>query len=376
MRAAQCSNYGHDMNEILSVVDQIPVPRLADLTSAKQRRQSLVIRVLAVALAPGDVRVLSGLTRELQGPPGGCPYIPGGDCCGIVVELPEQQQQQEPPFKVGDRVAVGFFEAPRGALAEYAIVSQLVAYQVPDSISSVEAAALVSAAPGIFLAEDYIKEGERVLVLGAGGGVGTTFCQRLLHHGASLVVGVGSTQTGSLWRKNELFSANEFIDYTQTDPLAVEKYLAKENRFDIIVDFAGGGFQRLEERVKANEPIPVQTAAEGGRFLTTIPPVGPTYEIHGWLQLVQSFLWPSLAKAILSRTWYRRRLPAYTFGLAIPMERRRASRPMELAEAGQLRAVVDPEGPFPFTTQGVRDAFRKQQSRHAHGKVVISVAEH
>jgi NADPH:quinone reductase-like Zn-dependent oxidoreductase len=330
-------------------------------------------------LAPGDVRVLSGLTRELQGPPGGCPYIPGGDCCGIVVELPEQQQQQEElPFKVGDRVAVGFLEAPRGALAEYAIVSHIVAYKVPDSISSVDAAALVSAAPGIFLAEDYIREDERVLVLGAGGGVGTTFCQRLLHNNvnaASLLVGVGSTETGRLWRKNGLFSDYDFIDYTQTDPLAVEKYLAKENRYDVIVDFVGGGFQRLEERVKANEPIPVKTAAEGGRFITTVPPIGPTYEIHGWLQLIRCFLLPPLWKAFISRTWYRRRLPAYTMGLVIPMERRRASRPMELAEDGQLKAVVDPEGPFPFTTQGVRDAFRKQQSRHAHGKVVIRVAD-
>jgi NADPH:quinone reductase-like Zn-dependent oxidoreductase len=291
------------------------------------------------------------------------------------VELPEQQQEKL-PFKVGDRVAVGFFEAPRGALAEYAIVNHLVADKVPDSLSSVDAAALVGAAPGIFLAEEHVPSGERVLVMGAGGGVGTTFCQRLFHNGAALVVGVGSTQTGRLWRQNELFSGSEFIDYTTTDPLAVEKYLQKENRFDVIADFSGGGFQRLEERVKANEPIPVKTAAEGGRFLTTVPPIGPTYEVHGWFQLVRDFLLPCLWKAFISRTWYRYRLPAYTFGLAIPMERRRASRPMELAAAGQVRAVLDPDGPFPFTTQGVRDAFSKQQSRHAHGKVVISVAEH
>jgi len=39
----------------------------------------------------------------------------------------------------------------------------------------------------------------------------------------------------------------------------------------------------------------------------------------------------------------------------------------------KLVPLIDPRGPFPFTTEGVREAFRLQRSRHAEGKVVVSV---
>jgi NADPH:quinone reductase-like Zn-dependent oxidoreductase len=101
MRAVLARDYG-DIDSVLSVVDQHPVPRLDDLPPAK-RRTHMVIRVLAVSLAPGDVRVLSGLTRELQGPPS-LPYVPGGDVCGVVAELDESETK----LQIGDRVAVRF----------------------------------------------------------------------------------------------------------------------------------------------------------------------------------------------------------------------------------------------------------------------------
>ena len=40
-----------------------------------------------------------------------------------------------------------------------------------------------------------------------------------------------------------------------------------------------------------------------------------------------------------------------------------------------VQVIVDPAGPFPFTEAGVRSAFRLQESRHAHGKVVVLVEE-
>ena len=55
------------------------------------------------------------------------------------------------------------------------------------------------------------------------------------------------------------------------------------------------------------------------------------------------------------------------------MNVRRRQKVMEFAAGGNLMAVV--EGPFPFTTEGVRKAFHLQESRHAYGKVVIRVAE-
>ena len=45
-----------------------------------------------------------------------------------------------------------------------------------------------------------------------------------------------------------------------------------------------------------------------------------------------------------------------------------------LVEAGRLKPVLDPVSPFPFTVDGVKAAFKLQASKHAHGKVVVTVA--
>ena len=116
MNAVQGKDYG-DIDEMLTVESGVVVPHLVDLPESKGKRH-VVIRTLAVALATGDCRVLSGKTRELQGPPS-FPYVPGGDCCGVVTELADDSLA----FKVGDRIAARFVEGPRGALGEYACVS-------------------------------------------------------------------------------------------------------------------------------------------------------------------------------------------------------------------------------------------------------------
>jgi NADPH:quinone reductase-like Zn-dependent oxidoreductase len=66
-------------------------------------------------------------------------------------------------------------------------------------------------------------------------------------------------------------------------------------------------------------------------------------------------------------------LPGYTFGTALSSQRTFVTKSMDLFSSQKLKPVM--EGPFPFTTEGVRSAFRLQESRHAHGKVVIHVAD-
>lgn len=79
MRAALCTGYG-SVDEVLSVVADAPRPTFDPASKASRGRA--LVRVKATALAPGDVRVLSGRTREIQGPPS-LPYVPGGaDLCG------------------------------------------------------------------------------------------------------------------------------------------------------------------------------------------------------------------------------------------------------------------------------------------------------
>jgi len=372
MRAAQAKDYG-DIDEMLSVQDGVQVPTL---TPPPPKGNFLlgpygpfmIVKVLSVSLSPGDWRTLSGKTRNFQGPPS-FPYVPGGDLCGIVVQLPENADKLDLPFTVGDRVAARFTgSGPKGALGEYALVDCALAEKAPDSLSSDEVAALASASYAVPLS-DLIQEGdERVLVLGAGGGLGSHFCQLIRDRGASFVVGVSCSPQEL--RKAPM-SYDDVIDYTKEDVFAVEAF--RKDPFDVVVDLACGGWPRLEQDAAAKLPLIVKPASQGGRYITTLTDK-PVIEISSMANFVWQCLHPGLARAIWSRTWTRSTLPSFTFAVLGPEARIVVTRTLKLAEEGKLKAVLDSRGPFPFTTEGVRAAFRLQESRHALGKVIIRVA--
>lgn len=363
MKAVQGKNFG-DIETMLSVED-VAIPTLDDLPT-KKRKKSLIIHTRAVALACGDCRVLSGKTRKFQGPPS-FPYIPGGDCSGIVWEIPaEASNDPDYPFQVGDRVASRFTEGPRGALAEYSIIDITVCEKIPDNITFEEAAVLASVSPATLLAE-RIKQGERVLIIGAGGGVGSHTCQVMRKQGASFIVGV-SLATDRLLR--DPLKYDQAINYDVEDPFSIEAY--KDEPFDVVVDLAGGSWLRLVEDCNNKVRSIVKHSAQGGRYLTLTPDKA-IFEAHSLWGILKPFLFIPLWRALKSRLWGRRCLPKYTFAHSIEFERSHLTRTMNMAEEGTLKAVLDSRGPFPFTTEGVRNAFRVQETRHVHGKVVVQV---
>ena len=363
MRAAQGKDYG-PIDEMIYVNEEVERPGFEDIP-VKKRKNYLLIKTHAVALACGDCRVLSGLTRELQGPPS-FPYIPGGDASGIVVEVPSEAKNSY--FKVGDRVAARFMEVPRGALGEYAMISEAVCEKVPEDMSSEEAVALASASPGILLGE-RINEGERVLILGGGGGVGSHACQIMRAQKASYIAGTSGTPDRLL---KPPLSYDEAIDYTKEDVFSSAKY--QEKPFDVVLDLAGGGWLKIEEANRQEQKSIIKPASEGGRFLTVTPDTA-IFELHRWLPVLKVFLCIPLWRAIKSRLWARKKVPKFTFAMSLPDTRDVMTKTMNYAKEGTLKAVVDPRGPFPFTTDGVREAFRVQESRHGHGKVVVQVSK-
>jgi NADPH:quinone reductase-like Zn-dependent oxidoreductase len=364
MKAAQGKELG-DIDEMLTVEDNVPMPNLDDLPP-KTRKTRMIIQTKAVALACGDVRVLSGRTRELQGPPS-FPYIPGGDCSGIVWEIPNEAEADDSkdkcPFQVGDRVAARFVEGPRGALAEYAVVDTRVCEKIPDTLSFEEGAALASVAPATLLGE-RIREGERVLILGAGGGVGSHVCQVMRYRGAAYLVGVSRNPERLLQAPLKYDKA---IDYTKENPFTVGEFTDKP--FDVVVDLVGGFWLRLLQ--DSNRRV-VKPASQGGRYLTLTPDEA-VFDAHSLWPVLQLFLFVPLWRAIKSRLWARYQLPKYTFAMSLDVERSHLTRTFDMATSGTLNAVIDSRGPFPFTTEGVRQAFRLQETRHINGKTVISL---
>ena len=370
MKAAQAKDYG-DIDQMLSVEDSVPYPSLSSLPKGSQKNY-MIIRTHAVAVACGDCRTLSGLTKELQGPPS-FPYIPCGDCSGVVVEIPPHDNAKDSPFPfaVGDRVCARFVSFPRNALAEYAVIHQAVCEKVPSELSSVDAAALAGACPATLLAE-RIHSGERVLILGGSGGVGSLTCQIMrAQQGASYIV-ASTSQAASDRLLKAPTNYDKVIDYTEQDPFLEEEF--QKQPFDVIVDLAGaGGWLSLVQASQKRIASIVKPASQGGRYLTLTPDTA-IYEVHSIPQALNLFLWIPLWRAIKSRLWARSKLPKYTMAMSLDNERSHLTRTLELARNGKIQAVLDPRGPFPFTTEGIRQAFRVQESRHGFGKVVIEVA--
>ena len=258
MRAAQCSNYGGNVDSILHVITNAPRPLFEPTT--KQSRGRALVRVQATALAPGDVRVMSGRTREIQGPPS-TPYIPGGaDLCGVVEAIGDGEEYLKP----GDRI-VSQFDHNWGGLAEYAIVkSGNCAKDPPSCLSSAEAAAIGSSGAAAVIISRQVRRGDRVLVIGGSGGVGSFLVQLVRKKGASFVAAV-STQT-ELMRE---LGVDRAIDYRQEDVWTLEEFQTEEGRFDVVIDLVEKGWDRVTSVNGRARPI-LKNGRQGGRFVTTV----------------------------------------------------------------------------------------------------------
>lgn len=376
MKATHCKAYGKG-EEVLSVEDSVQVPKLSDelvftepihpfiqTATHKDRKTHMIIKTLAVALAPGDCRIMSGKTRRLQGPPS-FPYIPGGDCCGIVTEV----QPEETYFEVGDLVVARFSNAPRDALAEYGRVSTTVCEKLgkDSSITPVEAAALASASPAVQLAE-YVQPDQRILVLGAGGGIGSHFVQLARQRGAKFVCGVSQNTERLLGAP---LNCDRAIDYTKEDVFEMKEF--QDEPFDAIFDLACGGWLKLKEQSSKGIPSIVKPANQGGRFVTpTTDTCHP--EITGIGQALGLFMVKPMMRSLWSNIATRSRLPTFTNANdCLPNDREIIGKTLKLANEKKLVAMVD--GPYPMTTEGVQKAFGVAESRHGKGKVVIQVAE-
>jgi len=386
MKAIISPNYGsyHNLQLVTDVAKPTEIPK-----------GNILVKTMAVALAPGDVRVLSGACKEFQGPPT-FPYIPGGDLCGIVVDM-NNADPSIVGYNTGDRVAARFTTGPRGALAEYAHVSPKMTYKVPDNLTSVDAAALASSATIALTLSQRITPEERVIIIGAGGGVGSHLCQILREKGVKCIAAASHDPDRML---KEPLLCNYAMDYNSHDVYDFEQLqkvistgtgtdadtdaASAVEKFDTVIDLAGGGWLRFLEQQQAavaattannkeDHHMIVKPANQGGRYLTLIPGDCHIYELHNIWQGLQLLLFRNLYRAIVSRTIGKTTLPAYTFAMSLDNKVDILRETFQLASDHKLQACVDDRGPFPFTTQGVQEAFQLQQSRQVRGKVVVEI---
>jgi len=330
----------------------------------------LLVRVLAMSLSPGDWRTLSGSASLVRHPK--FPYVPCHDVCGTVVEV--DPKLEAPAFKLGDCVIGTWDMMAEGGLAEYALVDSKLTVLKPEGISTVDAAALANSAGHALEAVRHakIKEGDRVLVLGAGGGFGTAFVQLARDAGASYVA---ATCTNEAMQKS--IGVDRVIDH-RTEQWWTDADFLKEP-FDVIVDAAEG--KVAWERAKAKSS-PLKSGKNGGRFLAVVMP-NPTQEFKNPFQMI-GFMGGFMAREAYSKMTSGRN-PRYIQELT-SLNADILKEVLAKVQEGKLNVILDPASPFAFTEEGVKEAFKLQAStlhpkfyeasdrRGPHGKIVIRMA--
>jgi NADPH:quinone reductase-like Zn-dependent oxidoreductase len=202
--------------------------RLAEIPIPSAHDDSVLVRVRAASVNPLDWHVVRGLpylVRVSEGLVRPKRTTPGADVAGIVEAVGANVTR----FRPGDAV----FGTCGGAFAEFARAKEKNLVRKPDDVTFEQAAAIpVAGCTALQALRDKgrLQPGQRVLVTGAGGGVGTFAVQIAKALGAAHVTGVCSTGKVDLVRS---IGADEAIDYTREDAFDGSR------RFDVILDIAG-----------------------------------------------------------------------------------------------------------------------------------------
>ena len=254
----------------------------------------------------------------------------GGDFAGVAEAVGKNVTDIQP----GDEV----FGARTGALAEYVAAKQAVARK-PANMSFEEAAAVpVAALTALEAIRDHgpLQRGQRVLVNGGSGGVGTFAVQLAKALGAAHVTAVCSPRNVERARS---LGADRVIDYTRED------YTRGDKRYDLIIDVAGNRSWRANRRVLAPEGRRVLVGMPKGNRL--IGPLG------------------RLARFMIVRQFSKKR---QSFFVCRP-NRENLAVLRELIEAGKLRAAIDRVYPL----AEVADALEAMGEGHVQGKLVVRI---
>ncbi|WP_231605174.1 NAD(P)-dependent alcohol dehydrogenase [Synechococcus sp. CBW1006] len=304
---------------------------LQDVDKPTPKPNEILIRIHATTVSSGDwrmrslevpagfgliIRLVAGIRRPRQ-------PILGTELAGVV----EAVGGEVSLFKVDDPV-VGFSDTAMGCHAEYRCLPEDGAVAAkPSTLSFEEAAALCFGGTTAldFLRRAKLQPGERVLINGASGSVGTAAVQLARHIGAE-VTGVCSTANLDLVRS---VGATHVIDYTQQD------FTQNGNRYDVIMDTVGTApFKRCRRSLKP-----------GGRLLLLVADL-PAMLLSGWQSLISG------RQVIAGPATVR---PEDVATLA------------DLAEAGAYRPVIDRCYPF----EQMVAAHRYVDTGRKRGNVVV-----
>ncbi len=332
MKAIVCKKYGPP-----------DVLKLKEVEKSVPKDDEVLVKVHAASLNAADFETLRGVfIVRMAAPLKPMHKIPGSDIAGRVEAVGRDVNQ----FLAGDEVFGDLSVCGYGAFAEYACVPESALALKPASMTFEEAATYPQAAvlalqnlrgvgsssfSPMLLDKGQIQPGQKVLINGAGGGVGTFAIQLAKYFGAE-VTGVDSTRKLDLLRS---IGADHVIDYTQED------YTKSGQHYDLILD------------VVANRSIFAYKRALG--------PKGIFVYVGGSTAAIFQAL---LLGPLISRNRTK------TMGVVMGKPNKKEDLVFleELFEVGKVVPVIDRRYPL----SEVPEALRHLEEGHAIGKVVIT----
>jgi NADPH:quinone reductase-like Zn-dependent oxidoreductase len=299
--------------------------------------KQVLVKVRAAAVNPIDWHFMTGkpyLVRFMSG--WGAPKAPyvGRDLAGEVVAVGPEVTR----FKVGDAV----FGLGPSAFAEYSLAAERRLASKPAGISYEQAAAMpVAAVTALQGLRDYgqVQAGQKILINGASGGVGTYMVQLAKVMGAE-VTAVCSSRNVELVRS---LGADHVIDYTQED------FTRRPERYDVILDNVGN--------------------RSFGELRSVLTPTGTLVGIGGGTAKDANWGFSLLGKAahkMMVRPFTDQRFVGFMAEVLAPDLEYVAA----LMEQGKVRSVIDRRYPLAEAAE----ALRYIETGRARGKVIIEVS--
>lgn len=320
MKALVC--HGYDDSPGFLRIEEVPKP--------VPREDEVLVRIRAASLNAMDYHFMRmpRLLRLLTGP-----RRPRRTRCGVdLAGEVEAVGAKVTDFKVGDAV---FGVSRGGTLAEYACAPQAKLAAKPESLSYEQAAALpaacITALQGL-RDKGKLRPGQRVLINGAAGGVGSFAVQIGRWLGAE-VTGVCSSRSVELVRS---LGAARVVDYTRED------FTQGAERYDFVFDLAGSRPLSACLRLLKPNGLYVGAGVTPGRWIAPLP------------RITQLFLWSRFSRRVAMFMARLTRQDLTTVG--------------ELAAEGKITPVLDRCHPL----NEAPEAFRYLREQHARGKVVVT----
>jgi NADPH:quinone reductase-like Zn-dependent oxidoreductase len=317
------------------------VLQLKEVAKPAPKDKEVLIRIYATTVTAADselrslkapialrlpIRIFVGLIRLIRPRP----IILGQELAGEVEAVGKEVTR----FRKGDQV-FAWTGLGLGAYAEYKCLPEDGVLALKPSTMAYEEAATL-AVGGLeavyFLRRGNIQTGQKVLINGAGGSIGTFAIQLAKYFGAD-VTGVDSTEKLDMLRS---IGADQVIDYTQAD------FTKNGKTYDVIFDVVGkSSFSRSIRSLKHN-----------GRYLLGNPRLS---------QRVQG-RWTSRRSGKKVILWKARAASEYTEDINFLKE---------LIEAGKIQSVIDRR----YALEQTAEAHRYVDTGHKKGNVVITVAQ-